>query len=342
MIAVTDRFPPVTVIIPSAGLARYTTFEMSIEALHVPDGGGLQRGISASLASSVNEALRTTHTPFYWFIDDDHQFEPTILLRLIAHDVPAVVPLTVFSRPPFQPVLFKATELVGRHIHHADLEERVAEIAELMRRGYVVQGQQKITELINRGPVTRPRQRYTLFTWDDLDREAGLFKLPLGGRVGRSGLLIKREVIDAIPDPWFELGQTNPEEPGEDMLFAEKIQRAGFDLFVDLEQVNGHTSPATAFPTRDAETGRWGIRIQWENDRSVFLPRWPLGGQTDGAGESSTHATPPAPTHACTDGWVCEQHPERPFPHDLADGTSCAGPAAACTVPGCRAWEART
>jgi len=31
------------------------------------------------------------------------------------------------------------------------------------------------------------------------------------------------------------------------------------------------------------------------------------------------------PMHDCEDGWVCEQHPERPFPHD-----DCAGPGVPC------------
>ena len=34
----------------------------------------------------------------------------------------------------------------------------------------------------------------------------------------------------------------------------------------------------------------------------------------------------------CVDGFVCEQHPERPWPHG-----DCAGPGMPCTAPGCAA-----
>lgn len=340
MIPVPEHFPPVTIIIPSGGLARYTSFEMAIEALHTPEGSGIQRSVSVNLASNVNEAIRTTSTPLVWFIDDDHQFEPEILLRLIAHDVPVVGPLNIFSRPPFQPVLFKATHLRGQYALHADFETRATRISELFRDGYSVQAQQEIANLIMRGPVTRPTKTYELFRWDDLDSHAGLFTLPKGGTCGRAGLLVKREVFEQIPPPWFELGQTNSEEPGEDMHFCSKIQEFGFDICVDMELINGHTSPCTAFPYRDA-TGRWAVRLMWENDQSIVIPRWPFGGQRAGAGESASAAVatrPPAVPHPCADGFMCQQHPDKPYPHDLDDGTSCAGPATACTDPACPFW----
>lgn len=34
-------------------------------------------------------------------------------------------------------------------------------------------------------------------------------------------------------------------------------------------------------------------------------------------------------------GWVCEQHPGRPFCHERADGTHCPGPGVPCPAPGC-------
>jgi hypothetical protein len=34
--------------------------------------------------------------------------------------------------------------------------------------------------------------------------------------------------------------------------------------------------------------------------------------------------------HACLAGWVCEEHPDRPWPHD-----GCAGPIMSCEFPGC-------
>jgi hypothetical protein len=340
MIMVTDRFPPVTIIIPSAALARYCTFEMSVEALQVPDGSTILRGISASLASSVNQAIATTNTPLYWFIDDDHKFEPNLLLRLIAHDVPVVVPLTCFARSPFQPVLVRETVEVGGWAFHTDLDAKLAEIGGLFASGHTIQAQQQVMNLIARGPATRPRQRFRHYTWDELDGASGLLKLPPGGRCGRAGMLVKREVFDAIPAPWFELGQTNPEEPGEDYWFVQKVLAAGFNVYADVEQPYGHIAPCTATPCRDGN-GRWGVRLEWENGMSILVPRWPLERAVEGALVADPLLTAGGPTHRCTDGWVCAQHPDQAWPHDLDDGATCAGPAAACKVPECAAWEAK-
>jgi hypothetical protein len=42
--------------------------------------------------------------------------------------------------------------------------------------------------------------------------------------------------------------------------------------------------------------------------------------------------SPPAPggKGVCDAGWICEEHPDRPYPHD-----DCAGPAMLCRTPGC-------
>lgn len=34
-------------------------------------------------------------------------------------------------------------------------------------------------------------------------------------------------------------------------------------------------------------------------------------------------------------GWICEEHPERPWPHKNDDGSRCPGPGMPCDEPGC-------
>lgn len=36
------------------------------------------------------------------------------------------------------------------------------------------------------------------------------------------------------------------------------------------------------------------------------------------------------PCPKCAEGWVCEEHPDKPWPHD-----DCAGPGVPCKEPGC-------
>lgn len=36
----------------------------------------------------------------------------------------------------------------------------------------------------------------------------------------------------------------------------------------------------------------------------------------------------------CREGWICECHPEKAWPHPVAEG-SCPGPGMPCDEPGC-------
>jgi len=61
----------------------------------------------------------------------------------------------------------------------------------------------------------------------------GLVKVDL---VGLAGVLIKREVLETIPKPWFELTP----EYGEDTLFWMKCHNFGIDLWCDTDLIFGH------------------------------------------------------------------------------------------------------
>jgi len=36
----------------------------------------------------------------------------------------------------------------------------------------------------------------------------------------------------------------------------------------------------------------------------------------------------------CADGWICEEHPDQPWPHG-----NCTGPEAPCAAPDCPWWK---
>jgi hypothetical protein len=55
--------------------------------------------------------------------------------------------------------------------------------------------------------------------------------------VGAGCLLVTREVMEKIPEPWFE--HPNPGE-GEDIVFSAKVKAAGFAVHVDLACQIGH------------------------------------------------------------------------------------------------------
>lgn len=103
-----------------------------------------------------------------------------------------------------------------------------------------------------------------IFTWEDLEGKSGL--LPIAS-AGKGGILIRRHVIEKLPDPWFErLGKI-----GEDHLFFKKCREAGFGVYADLDCGIGHLTPMEVRPHRDAQ-GRWCGQVDLK--RGVTVELW--------------------------------------------------------------------
>lgn len=49
--------------------------------------------------------------------------------------------------------------------------------------------------------------------------------------------------------------------------------------------------------------------------------------------------------HHCDEGWICEQHPDQPWPHGYEWGNpndfGCAGPGMPCQFENCEHWPQR-
>lgn len=73
---------------------------------------------------------------------------------------------------------------------------------------------------------------------------------------GDGCLLIRRRVLEAIPDPWWELGIPETDKCGHDVLFSKKVCDAGFQIYCDMEVTVGHIGMFAIFPYRDAD-GNW-------------------------------------------------------------------------------------
>lgn len=85
---------------------------------------------------------------------------------------------------------------------------------------------------------------------------SGLFEVDL---CGGSGLLVKKHVFEKVEFPWFELGKTKADEPGEDIWFCHKAKKAGFKVYLDCSVVMGHTTAATIWPK--VVDGQWTAEI---------------------------------------------------------------------------------
>jgi GT2 family glycosyltransferase len=69
--------------------------------------------------------------------------------------------------------------------------------------------------------------------------------------VGTGAVLIRREVFEAVGDPYFEVGQLDPEDDAEDLHFSLKAAAAGYSPHVDCRTRIGHITRVTLFPGDD-------------------------------------------------------------------------------------------
>jgi hypothetical protein len=97
-------------------------------------------------------------------------------------------------------------------------------------------------------------------------------ELPLSGlhpvaASGGGGLLLSREVLDTVGDPWFEIGKVHTDELSEDLWFFSKARLAGYQPYVDFDSAIGHITPMAIWPTKTPE-GRWQVTL----DATCMIP----------------------------------------------------------------------
>jgi hypothetical protein len=73
--------------------------------------------------------------------------------------------------------------------------------------------------------------------------------------VGTGVMVMRRSVIDRIPEPWFAFGAAI----GEDYNFCLKAQAAGCRIFCDLDTRVGHIIPMAVWPHRNQD-GSHGVK----------------------------------------------------------------------------------
>ncbi|MBA7468592.1 Ubiquinone biosynthesis O-methyltransferase, mitochondrial [subsurface metagenome] len=89
-------------------------------------------------------------------------------------------------------------------------------------------------------PILDPVYRYlgkkrlpvSAITYATLEGNDGLMKI---GGAGAGFLLVKREVFEKIPYPWFSF-----ERGGEDLYFCDKARKNGFEIWADMSVLLGH------------------------------------------------------------------------------------------------------
>ena len=87
--------------------------------------------------------------------------------------------------------------------------------------------------------------QYPAFSWETLSAHTGLFEV---AATGAAGLLIRKRVIKAMSDPWFEVGKVVSDQLWEDAWFCAKARKAGFRVYTDLDVQLGHITQMTLWP----------------------------------------------------------------------------------------------
>jgi len=125
--------------------------------------------------------------------------------------------------------------------------------------------------------------------------QVGLVEL---AAAGCAGMLIRRDVLEAIEAPWFEYTHRS-----EDIVFCEKAKAAGFPLYADLEARLGHITTAVVWPA--VNEGKWMTGITVGRDLQLFVApanEWDEVADEATADEGGGGSVVPAPAPEITEG----------------------------------------
>lgn len=99
---------------------------------------------------------------------------------------------------------------------------------------------------------------------------------PNGGLIevhsaGNGGMLIRREVFETMPRPWFEYGRVDPTSITEDVHFCDKARELGYDIWCDLDTALGHCTTGIVWPVLQ-EDG-WTHGFVMNGGFQITMPR---------------------------------------------------------------------
>jgi hypothetical protein len=102
------------IIIATRDYARHSAFAISLLELEKPPDTQIVWSTGLDVARGLNEALRRVpQAEWAWVLADDHTFAADTLIRLLADNVPVVVPVVSSRHAPYRPVLFSREGQAG-------------------------------------------------------------------------------------------------------------------------------------------------------------------------------------------------------------------------------------
>lgn len=110
------------------------------------------------------------------------------------------------------------------------------------------------------------RMQFNTMEFEDLP-EDGLFEV---AAAGTAGMLIKREVFEALEEPWFL--NSDGLTTNEDVTFCRRARAEGFKVLLDPGTRIGHLGIVAAWP--DHRDGAWGLTLDFQGagHNQIFIP----------------------------------------------------------------------
>lgn len=242
--------PPGLIGVITGEIGRYSDFLPNIVQMcgSAPPGSDFQKVAGLGPAGPLNELGRTfiANPSYRWLmlINDDNIHPPNTIRKLWetmqTHHAGAVTGLYLKRQIPFEPIAFDGMVI------DPPADAPVRSIGNRWyRRFFTRHGHCKPSPIV---------------------------------ACGDGCLLIDRRVMEAIPEPWWEYGETIRGAVDHDMVFCRKVREAGFGVCLDPRVCVDHIGIFRVRPAYDRNTGDWVVLLVDGNDQQIVLPAATPGG----------------------------------------------------------------
>lgn len=185
----------------------------------------------------VDWFLKYTDFEWLWILDTDAKVHHETLTRLLSWDAKFVSALAFQRMPPFTPVVYTEVNPAGPVSFGRPIS--------------------RVIEWIAKHPELLSQERAIVL---DPKPDDALWKVLRGGS---HCCLVHRSVLEAIEPPWFvREGPQAKSGYGADFVFHRKAREVGFETYVDMSVVAGHTTGDLVIGALDFAVwnavGAWG------------------------------------------------------------------------------------
>lgn len=236
---------PGVVALPTSEIGRFMLFTISLAGTRQPLGSRIHAAASANVTENLNSVIREMlpEEGWVWVLGDDHVW-PNDTLQVLLAEMDAHPEIDILV-----PLVVKRNPPWVPVLYH------------------------KLDQFDENGI-----QLLRTYAFQEIPPE-GVFEVDAAGS---AGMLIRREVLDTLGDPWFN---STPDKEGrqvvlnEDITFCLRAREAGFRVWATTAATMGHLGIYNVRPVRHPESGAWVALTEFssadEQFQHLFMPLGP-------------------------------------------------------------------